>query len=111
MWELRTWSLASQPAAWRMPRKRGLAAMWASSTGPTPSPSVRSAKLTMPAATRVGPYRPLRLIAATPPTNSVSPTGRMAAGPSARYIDMHSTNTVDVTLCPLPVSAISSSIR
>ena len=44
------------------------------------SPSVRSAKLTMPAATRVGRSGRSRLIAATPLTNSVSPTGRMAVG-------------------------------
>ena len=65
----------------------------------------------MPAATRVGPYRPLALIAATPLTNSVSPTGRIGSEPAARYIDMHSTNTVATTLWPLPVSASSSSIR
>ena len=65
----------------------------------TRSPSRRSALPTMPAATRVSPYRPLALIAAMPCTNSVSPTTLNSSGPSARYIDVHSTNTVWRTLC------------
>src|SRR5215472_9685885 len=70
--------LASHAAAWRTPRKRPPAAwMSASRTGSTRSPSVRSPKPTMPAATRVGPYRPLSLMAAMPATNSVSPTDRI----------------------------------
>ena len=65
----------------------------------------------MPPATRVDPKPPLALMAATPFTNSVSPTGRISGGPLARYMDMHSTNTVATTLWPLPVSASSSSRR
>ena len=87
--ELRTSWLASQPAAWRMPRKRGLAAMCASSTAPTPSPSVRSAKLDDAGGDARRPVaRRSRLIAATPSTNSVSPTGRSASGPS-RAVHRH----------------------
>ena len=75
-------SLASHAAEWRTPRNRPPPARrCASSTGSTRSPRVRSAKPTMPAATRVAPYVPLSLIAAIPATNSVSPTGRMASGP------------------------------
>src|SRR5713226_8372873 len=37
-----------------------------------------------------------------PATNSVSPTGRISGGPSARYIEWHSRKTVATTLCPLP---------
>ena len=107
VWEFRT-SIARIPAR-RRGGCRGSASsrpMWASSTAPHALPSVRSAKLTMPAATRVGAAAAAsRSSAATPLTNSVSPTGRIASGPSARYIDRHSTNTVAVTLCPLPVSA------
>src|SRR2546422_10154725 len=87
-----------------MPRKRcGLAAICASSTGGIRSPSRRSAVPTIPAATRVSPYRPLALIAAMPCTNSVSPTTLNSSGPSAPYIDVHSMNTVWRTLCrPIP---------
>src|SRR5215471_18047052 len=80
--------LASHAAACRTPRKRPPAArISASSTGSTRSPRVRSPKPTMPAATRVGPYRPLSLMAAMPATYSVSPTGRISSGPCARYIE------------------------
>ena len=48
----------------------------------------------MPVATRVSPYWPLALIAAMPCTNSVSPTTLSSSGPSARYMDEHSTKTV-----------------
>ena len=41
----------------------------------------------MPAQTRVGPYRPLAAMAATPLANSVSPITLNAGGPSARYMD------------------------
>ena len=108
--ELRTSSLASHPDAWRMPQNRGLAAICASRAAPA-SGSVRSTKPTMEAHMRPSPYWPLALIAATPLTNSVSPTGRRASGPSARYIAMHSMNTVETTLWPLPVSASSASRR
>ena len=37
---------------------------------------------------------PLALIAAVPLTNSISPTGFISAGPSARYIEPHSIKTV-----------------
>lgn len=60
---------------------------------------------------RVGPYWPLALIAAVPLTNSVSPTGFISVGPSARYIEPHSMNTVSVILCPLPTSASNWSRR
>ena len=52
-----------------------------------------------------------------PVTNSVSPTGRNASGPSARYIDAHSTKTVLRTswrrpcASAWPVSASSSCNR
>ena len=62
----------------------------------------------MPAATRVDPYMPLALIAAWPVTNSISPTGRISAGPPARYIEWHSRNTVATTLCPVAASARKS---
>ena len=85
-----------------MPRNRlGLAACNASSTGATRAPSFRLAWPTMAAAARPGPYRPLALAAASPWTNSTSPTGRISSGPSARYIARASMNTVDRTLCPL----------
>ena len=54
---------------------------------------------------------PLALMAATPLTNSVSPTGRISAGPSARYIARDWTKTVATMLWPLLVSASSSSSR
>ena len=83
----------------RMPRKRvGAAAMCACETSSTAPPKAKSAKLTTPAHTRVAPTPPLALIAAMPLTNSVSPTGRIASGPSLRYIEAHSTNTVARTL-------------
>ncbi|MEI9929290.1 MAG: hypothetical protein WDM89_01635 [Rhizomicrobium sp.] len=41
---------------------------------------------TMPAQARTLPYNPLAVMAATPFTNSVSPTHLSASGPSARYI-------------------------
>jgi hypothetical protein len=44
---------------------------------------------------------PLALAAASPWTNSTSPTGRISTGPSGRYIERASRNTVDRTLCPL----------
>src|SRR5713101_5800323 len=45
-----------------------------------------------------------------PVHNSISPTGRMASGPSPLNIDAHSMNTVDTTLWPLRTSTrISSS--
>ena len=50
---------------------------------------------------------PLALCAATPLTNSVSPTGRNSSGPSARYIAPHCRNTVATTLWPLFVSSRS----
>ena len=53
----------------------------------------------MPAAARISPYWPLALTAAMPCTNSVSPTTLNSSGPVARYIDVHSTNTVWRTLC------------
>ena len=62
----------------------------------------------MPAATRVGPYMPLALIAAWPATNSVSPTGRISTGPAARYIEWHSRNTVATRLWPVAASARKS---
>ena len=103
---------ASHAALWRMPRKRPPPAWtWASSTGATPSPSLRSTVPTMPAATRQDPYAPEALMAAMPLTNSVSPTGRMASGPVALCMAVHCTNTVDTTLWPLLRSARSSSSR
>ena len=70
---------SSQAAPWRTPRKRPPpAAISASSTGATRSPSARSAWPTMPAHIRVGPYCPLSLMAATPAQNSTSPTGRIS---------------------------------
>jgi hypothetical protein len=45
------------------------------------------------------------LIAAVPFTNSVSPTGFISVGPSARYIEPHSMKTVSEILWPLPMSA------
>ena len=78
---LGTASSASQAAERRMPRNRPPpAAIWASSTSPTALPRRRLAVPTIPAASRVGPYRPEALIAAIPFTNSVSPTGRRASG-------------------------------
>ena len=50
-------------------------------------------------------------IAAMPATNSTSPTGRSSAGPSARYIERHSSNTVATMLWPVLRSARSSSSR
>ena len=84
-----------------MPRNRPPPATVCISTAATASPSRRSAVPTMPAAIRTGPYWPEALIAAIPFTNSISPTGRMASGPSALNIDAHSMNTVDTTLWPL----------
>ena len=82
-----------------MPRNRlGLAACNASSTGATSAPSFKSAWPTMAAAARLGPYIPLALAAASPWTNSTSPTGRISSGPSARYIERASMNTVERTL-------------
>jgi hypothetical protein len=40
----------------------------------------------------------LALMAETPLTNSVSPTGASSAGPPARYIERHWMNTVARTL-------------
>ena len=40
----------------------------------------------MAAAARQGPYRPLALAAASPWTNSTSPTGRISTGPAGRYM-------------------------
>jgi hypothetical protein len=74
------------------------AAIWASSTRVTASPSRKSACPTIARQSRVGPYWPLALIAAVPLTNSVSPTGFISAGPSARYIEPHSMKTVSVIL-------------
>ena len=51
------------------------------------------------------------LIAAMPLTNSVSPTGRIASGPSARCMARHCTKTVAVLLWPWVVSASSSGSR
>jgi hypothetical protein len=51
---------------------------------------------------------PLALIAATPLANSVSPTQRSSAGPSLRYIEWQSTNTVATMLWPVWVSASRS---
>ena len=45
---------------------------------------------------------------ATDATHSTSPTGRSSTGPSVRYCEWHSTNTVRTTLWPAPVSARSS---
>ena len=44
------------------------------------------------------PNCPLALIAAVPLTNSISPTGFNSAGPSAWYIEPHSTKTLCVML-------------
>src|SRR4051794_41743302 len=49
-------------------------------------PSRRSTYPVMPAMHLVGPYLPDALIAATPVTNSVSPSDFSSSGPSARYI-------------------------
>jgi hypothetical protein len=54
---------------------------------------------------------PLALMAATPLTNSVSPTGRISTGPVARDIARACTNTVATMLWPLRVSASNSSSR
>ena len=54
---------------------------------------------------------PEALMAAMPLTNSISPTGRMASGPSALNMEAHSMNTVDTTLWPLRTSARISSSR
>ena len=76
--------------------------------GATRSPSSRLACPTMAAAARPGPYRPLALAAASPWTNSTSPTGRISSGPSARYMARASMNTVERTLWPLCISSASS---
>jgi hypothetical protein len=60
--------------------------------------SRKSACPTIARQSRVGPYWPLALIAAVPLTNSVSPTGFISTGPSARYIEPHSMKTVSVIL-------------
>ena len=75
-----------------MPRKRPFpAAICASSASAASFSPVRSGAVpTMPAAMRQGPYLPEALMAATPFTNSVSPTHFMCSGPSARNIDPHS---------------------
>jgi hypothetical protein len=44
------------------------------------------------------PNCPLALMADVPLTNSISPTGFISAGPSARYIEPHSTKTLCVML-------------
>ena len=52
------------------------------------------------------------LMAATPWTNSASPSGRITSGPSLRYIALHCTKTVAITLWPqVSVSPASSSSR
>ena len=51
----------------------------------------------------------LAAMAATPLTNSVSPTGFISSGPLARCIERHCTNTVATMLWPLLVSASRSS--
>jgi len=52
------------------------------------------------------------LMAATPWTNSASPSGRMTSGPSLRYIALHCTKTVAITLWPqVSVSPANSSSR
>ena len=58
--------------------------------------------------TRVLPYWPEALMAATPFTNSTSPTGFISSGPVARNIAWHSRNTVETMLWPPPVSSSSS---
>ena len=99
--ERRTSGLASQAVTWRMPRNRPPpASTWAASTSSI-SGAVRSAKPTMP---RMKPSGS----AAT--TNSVSPTGRKATGPSSRYADAHSRNTVPATPGTEPTSARRSSV-
>ena len=50
-------------------------------------------------------------MAAMPLTNSVSPTGRISSGPSARNMAPHSMKMVLTTLCPLPRSSRNSSSR
>ena len=70
----------------------------ASTTGCTASPSVRSAWPTMPAIGGPSPRRSAS--SATDATHSTSPTGRSSAGPSVRYCEWHSTNTVCTTLWP-----------
>lgn len=93
----------------RIPRNRfGLAANKDSKTGSTLSPRLRFAWPTIAAAALPGPYRPLSLAADSPCTNSTSPTGLISSGPSARYIDRASINTVETTLWPLVISAASS---
>ena len=47
-------------------------------------------------------------MAATPFTNSTSPTGFISSGPVARNIAWHSRNTVETMLWPPPMSASSS---
>ena len=52
------------------------------------------------------------LMAATPWTNSASPSGRITSGPSLRYIALHCTKTVAITLWPqVSVSPANSSSR
>ena len=58
------------------------------------SPRRRSAWPIIPAHSRLFPYCPLALIDAVPLTNSISPTGFVSTGPSARYIEPHSTKTL-----------------
>jgi hypothetical protein len=65
----------------------------------------------MPAAIFVPPYRPDADIAATPFTNSTSPTGFISSGPSARYMAAHSIKTVETMLWPLCKSFWISSMR
>ena len=104
--------LASHPVECRTPRNRpGLAATIASSTGRTPSPSFRSAWPMMAAAAFVGPWLPLADSVAMVSMYSTSPTGRISTGPSCRYSQRTSMNTVERTLCPLPTSAVSSGRR
>src|SRR5712691_3554409 len=57
------------------------------------------------------PNRPLALAAASPWTNSTSPTGRSSTGPSGRYMARVSINTVARTLWPQCTSATSSCSR
>ena len=98
----------SQAVLWRTPRNRPRpASSSASMTGCTASPSVKSAWPTMAAIGGPSPRRSASSL--TDATHSTSPTGRSSTGPSLRYCEWPSTNTVRTTLWPAPASARSSS--
>ena len=81
-------SSASIPAGPRPPASGRRDRRWPAIGGPSPRRSASSA---------------------TAATHSTSPTGRSSTGPSVRYCEWHSTNTVRTTRWPEAVSARNSS--